>query len=73
MVDFVRRAEAILKDILSRHKIPIMVGGSSLYVEGLLLGLPQHQARDPVASERLEADLRALGWDKGTPRSLNQL
>lgn len=36
--DFKEKAEAAIKEITSRGKLPIIVGGTGLYIEGLLYG-----------------------------------
>lgn len=38
--DYVEQAEKIVEDIIRRGKIPIIVGGTGLYLKGLLYGFP---------------------------------
>lgn len=38
--DYVEQAEKILEDILNRNKLPVIVGGTGLYLKALLEGLP---------------------------------
>jgi tRNA dimethylallyltransferase len=55
-----RDARAARDDILARGKVPILVGGSGLYVRALLdqLDIPP---TDPVLRARLEAEAQRLG------------
>ncbi len=38
--DYIKDAVAVIKDILKRHKLPIIVGGTAYYLKGLLEGIP---------------------------------
>ncbi len=59
--DWVTRANETIEDIHSRGKRPIVVGGTNLYVRGLLEGLLDGAQPDPELRARLEAqDDRAL-------------
>ncbi|WP_213816551.1 tRNA (adenosine(37)-N6)-dimethylallyltransferase MiaA [Glaciihabitans sp. dw_435] len=53
-------ARAAITDIQGRGAIPILVGGSGLYVSSVLYDF-QFPGTDPVIRERLEADLIAEG------------
>jgi tRNA dimethylallyltransferase len=59
---FVRDAVRAIDDIESRGKVPLLVGGTMLYLRALMGGI----ASLPAASERIraviDADARRLGW-----------
>ena len=55
-----RDARAAIDDILSRDAVPILVGGSGLYVSSVLYDF-QFPGTDPVVRERLEGELIAEG------------
>jgi tRNA dimethylallyltransferase len=54
--DYRHAAQRALTDLRERGKVPILVGGTGLYLRALLLGLFE----GPVRSEELRARLRAL-------------
>ena len=69
---FARRARDAIHDILSRGKIPVIVGGTGLYIKALLYGL----APAPPRSNRIREGLTALADEKGSPflwKILNRL
>ncbi len=51
--DFARRAEACLRDISGRRKLPILAGGTGFYLRSLLSGLSPAPARNEALRERL--------------------
>lgn len=53
--DWVTHANETIEDIRSRGKRPIVVGGTNLYVRGLLEGLLDGAKPDPEVRARLEA------------------
>ena len=53
-------AEAVIADITARGKVPVLVGGSGLYVRAALGDL-DFPGTDPAIRERLEAELSAVG------------
>lgn len=55
-----REARAIIDDILARGAVPILVGGSGLYVSSVLFDF-QFPGTDAAVRERLEAELEASG------------
>jgi tRNA dimethylallyltransferase len=59
--DFRREALKALREIRQRAKLPILVGGTGLYLRALLLGLFE----GPPRSERLRARLRRLADRRG--------
>jgi tRNA dimethylallyltransferase len=52
---FARDASSVIRDILSRGRIPIVVGGTGFYYRALTRGLFPGPGRDPVLRGRLEA------------------
>jgi tRNA dimethylallyltransferase len=54
VADYVRMADIAIKDIVARGKVPIIVGGSSLYLKALLHGLAELPKADPKIRSLLE-------------------
>ena len=63
MGDFVRSAERSIDGIHARGRLPVLVGGTGLYVRGLLRGVAEAPRRSP----RLRARLDALAARRGVP------
>ena len=61
--DFCTEAKAALEDIISRGRVPIIVGGTGFYIHGLLYGPPCGPSSDPVLRARLEEEMARLGSD----------
>ena len=62
--DYVVAAEAAVGDILSRGKLPILCGGTGLYLDSFLRGgEAETPASDPVVQAELTALLEAHGAD----------
>jgi tRNA dimethylallyltransferase len=53
--EFKRRALEAINDINSRHKIPLVVGGSGLYIDGLLYDFDFTSRSDPAEQRKLES------------------
>jgi len=51
--DFVRKALGIIRSIRARGKVPLLVGGSGLYLRSLLEGLAPCPGRNPMVREML--------------------
>jgi len=60
--DFVRAAEAAIAGILDRGRLPILAGGTGMYLRGLLKGIDPAPQRDPG----LRAALEAVAGRRGT-------
>jgi tRNA dimethylallyltransferase len=55
-----RQAAQVVHDILGRGRVPLLVGGSGLYVAAVLDGL-EFPGTDPDLRSRLDAELAAVG------------
>ncbi len=59
---YLESANAVVEDIQSRNKLPVLVGGSGLYVWGLLEGMSiPHVPPNPDLRARLENEAATLG------------
>ncbi len=58
LAEYVTAAEAICQQIVSRNKIPLFVGGTGLYLRGLLRGLFEGPAADWEFRQRLEDETK---------------
>lgn len=61
--DFRNDSLALMEDITSRGKIPLLVGGTMLYYKALQEGLSPLPSADESVRQKLEEDALALGWD----------
>jgi tRNA dimethylallyltransferase len=59
--EFGRRARAVMEDIRSRGRAPLLVGGSGLYLRAALGGLDEGLPRDPDLRQRLRERVQAEG------------
>jgi tRNA dimethylallyltransferase len=59
--DFVREAAQVLSSLRERNKLPVLVGGTGLYLRSLIQGLSEGPAR----SEVLRGRLRSLAERRG--------
>jgi len=66
--DFVRHAETAIATIRGRGRLPVLVGGTGLYLRGLLKGIVDLPRRD----ETLRSRLRAIS-DRRGPEALHRL
>ena len=59
---YLERANAVVEDVQSRGKLPVLVGGSGLYVWGFLEGMTiPHVLPNPDLRARLESEASTLG------------
>jgi len=56
-----RLADAAIADVVGRGRLPVVTGGTGLYVRALLHGVVEAPGRDPALRARLEAEAAALG------------
>lgn len=59
--DYARRARAAIDDIIARGRLPVVAGGTGLYLRALRRGLFAGPSRDPDLRRRLEAIARRRG------------
>ncbi|CAB1110948.1 unnamed protein product [Ectocarpus sp. CCAP 1310/34] len=55
--DFVQRAEAAIDDILSRGRVPVVVGGTMMYLHWLVHGKPDAPKKDPAVAQAVATEL----------------
>ncbi|HSV55134.1 MAG TPA: tRNA (adenosine(37)-N6)-dimethylallyltransferase MiaA [Burkholderiaceae bacterium] len=60
--EFVADAQALIRDIAARGKLPLLVGGTMLYFKALFDGLDAMPAADPAVRAELEAEAAREGW-----------
>ena len=60
-VSYANLADAVIEDITDRGRLPIVVGGTGLWIRALLRGLVDVPPVDLAIRQRLEADAAALG------------
>ena len=53
LAEYVRDADAAIADILSRGAVPVVVGGTGMYLRGLLKGIVEAAPRDEALRARL--------------------
>ena len=61
MVAYLEAAEKAVQDILQRGKLPILCGGTGLYLDAFLRGMPESPGGDPALREALAARAVAEG------------
>ncbi len=60
-VRYVRLADAAIADVAGRGRVPLVVGGTGLYLRALLHGVAPTPGRDPALRAALEADAQREG------------
>jgi tRNA dimethylallyltransferase len=72
---FKKYAKAAIKDIVSRGKLPIMVGGTGLYMDGVLYNFsfaePDNALREELGAKTVE-ELQAMIVAQGIPMPINK-
>ena len=61
LADYVRAAEKAILEITERGRVPLIVGGTGLYLRGLMRGIVPAPPRDPVLRQRLRAMATRFG------------
>jgi len=61
--DFAHDATLALQDIAARGKIPLLVGGTGLYLRALLHGLSPMPSADPALRTAIADEGATRGWD----------
>ena len=66
--DFCRSASQVIKDILDRGKVPVLVGGSTMWIQWLVRGIPDAPKATPEIVEQAEQMLKEYEstqrWDE---------
>ena len=60
--EFVRDARAAMAQIRARGRLPLLVGGTQLYLRALLRGMAELPEASPRRRAELEAEAASLGW-----------
>ena len=60
--EFVRDARNLIADIQSRGKLPLLVGGTMLYIKALMEGIDDMPGADPVLRRQIEEEAAQQGW-----------
>lgn len=58
---FLRQSRAAIYDILARSRLPLVAGGTGLYIKAMLYGLCDARPEDPAVRQKLKADAQAMG------------
>lgn len=66
VAEYQRLARAAVDDVLARGRVPLLVGGSGLYVRAVLERF-EFPGTDPAVRERLERELTEAGPAPCTP------
>lgn len=61
---FAEEAEVRMRDIMRRGRVPLVVGGSTLYLQALLHGLADIPPVEPTVREQVEQRLRHEGAER---------
>ena len=60
--EFVKDAAHLIRDIQTRGKTPLLVGGTMLYLKALLEGLNDMPAAHPEVRAQIQQEAQRLGW-----------
>jgi tRNA dimethylallyltransferase len=63
VADFVADADAAVRRALARGRLPVLVGGTMLYLRAFREGLATLPPADPATRAAIERDAEARGWD----------
>ncbi|NCO19737.1 MAG: tRNA (adenosine(37)-N6)-dimethylallyltransferase MiaA [Gammaproteobacteria bacterium] len=60
--DFVREAEREIRDSVEAGRLPVLVGGTPMYLKALRYGLDLMPTADPELRRQIECDAAKSGW-----------
>ena len=61
--DFIDAADLACRDIYSRHKLPVICGGTGFYIRSFLYGIAPTPVSDPELREKLKSRIKTEGND----------
>lgn len=61
-VQFAEKADDVIADIASRGRLPVVVGGTGLWLRTLLKGIVPAPGRNEAIRTRLESEAERVGW-----------
>ena len=61
VADFVRNADELCKDIFSRGKLPVILGGTGFYIKHFMYGMPVTPQADPLIRAQLQEKMQRVG------------
>jgi len=67
VADFVRNADELCKDIFSRGKLPVILGGTGFYIKHFMYGMPVTPQADPLIRAQLQEKMQRVGAAAGLP------
>lgn len=70
VAQYVRDAHAVIQDIHNRGKLPVVAGGTGLYIDSLISNI---SFAETVRDDKLRSDLEKLAAEKGGEALLNML
>lgn len=59
--DFFEQAESLISNILSRNHLPVIIGGTAMYVDMLVKGIFKGPSRDDLFRDKLELIIKRKG------------
>ncbi len=61
--EYMEKASSLIKELVKRKKVPIVVGGTGLYIRSLLYGLFPEGERDEDLRKKIVEEGESRGWD----------
>lgn len=63
--EYFEKARYHIEDIISRNKVPIVVGGCNFYLNWLIFGIPSTAPpSNKTFAKKIQEKLQQLGWEK---------